>query len=261
MGRTLGADLGATVLNQDIYEVSTTQKHRLGTRCVRGDCIYKYAQTKVAIQGIQYAVYAYYVQAINFGAVATVSPIGSNKIYITVGANDGPANDGVIAKHWLEGGHVMVYGATEYMNFGIVDNGAAVSGGTIEITLDGELPQATIVTSNQADVLCSQYKVCPGHSGTGVNRSFVGMPMRLAAADSYLWIKSWGPHGMTATANVGVGSGTTADTHRVVFKYNGTLQLADEDAYGTNAQHAGFICTRVYGETQGAPFVHLQISP
>ena len=90
---TLGAGLGATVLNQDIYELSATQKHRLGTRVVRGDCVYRYAKAIVAIDKTCHLVWNTYHQCISYAQIATASVIGDNKIYVTVGATDGIADD------------------------------------------------------------------------------------------------------------------------------------------------------------------------
>ena len=82
----LGADRGLTVSPQDLYEVSTTQKLRLGTRMVRGDCVYKYAKVVgTAITKTSMIAYTLAYQIFE-GAITTTTVAGANTINVTVGA-------------------------------------------------------------------------------------------------------------------------------------------------------------------------------
>jgi len=266
MGRTLGAATGATVLNQDIYEISATQKHRLGTRVMRGDCVYRYAKSIVTITDLSTLVWNYYHQDISYAAIATASPIGSNKIYVTSGAADGIANNGTFAAHSLEGGSLVIFdgGTTECYNFGIIDNDAAVSGGTITITLDGELPVATTAASDYVEAMGSPYIVSSGNSGGF--RGFQGAPMRLATTTyPYFWIKTWGPHWCSPQTNVG----SAHDRNQVCVRHDGSIDLPGgatlmkngDPLYTENAQLVGYVVTHAQDNTQGAPFIMLQIMP
>lgn len=257
MARILGSDLGATVLNQDIYEISATQKHRLGTRVVRGDKTYHYAKTLTSITNSQLAVWSYYHQEIMYAAIAAASPVGANYLYVTVGAADGIANDGVIAAHALEGGSVVLFDAStdEWLNYTIRDNNAAVSGGTITLTIEGTLPYAT-TTSDHVEVMASPWLVSSGNNG-GL-RPFWGPPMRLATTTyPYFWIQTWGPCWLAPQASVGA----TAHKNEVVFRHDGSIDLpVYNDSYTMNAQRAGFVMTRAQAGTQGAPFIFLQVA-
>jgi len=266
MGRTLGAGVGATVLNQDIYEISATQKHRLGTRFMRGDCVYRYAKTQTAITDNSALVWNTYHQDISYAAIATASPIGSNQIYVTVGAADGIANGGVFAAHSLEGGSLVIFinGTASILCFGILDNNAAVSGGTMTITLDGELPVATIATTSIVEAMGSPYLVSSGNSGGF--RGFQGAPMRLTTTDyPYLWLKTWGPHWVSPQTNVG----SAANRNQVCVRHDGSIDLPGgatlmkdgNPLYTENAQLVGYCITHAQDGTQGAPIIMLQIMP
>jgi hypothetical protein len=260
MSRTLGANVGATVINQDIYELSDTQKQRLGTKCVRGDRVFKYAKATAALTNTSQAVYNTYHQDICYAVCPTASPVGSNKVYVTVGAGDGIANDGAIAAHALEGGYIAVGITGTNRNYAIVDNDAAVSGGTVIITIDGELAVATVAATTYVEVMGSPYRVTSGIAGYA--RGFMGIPMALATvASPYLWLQTWGPCWVAPQDNVGMGASTTT-SHEVVFRHDGSLDLAvlHDGITNTYAQHAGFVMTRAQDDTQGAPFIMLQIS-
>jgi hypothetical protein len=264
MGRTLGQDIGATVLNQDIYEISATQKHRLGTRVVRGDRVFRYAKAITTMTVTSQLAYSYYRQLISYAAIATASPIGSNKIYVTVGAGDGIAADGVIAEHSLEGGYVVIFdgGTAAVYNFAIKDNNAAVSGGTITITLDGELPIATTATTDIVELMGNPYMVATGTQG--YMRPFMGLPTRLLTTTyPYGWLQTWGPCFLVCQPDVGVSTNANNLFNDVVARHDGTGDIATYNAGDVaHAQRIGYVLSfTVDGTSQAAPFVFLQIAP
>ena len=256
MGRTLGRDEGATVLNQDIYELSATQKHRLGTRVRRGDRVFRYAKAIETFTKTSTLCYSYYHQDIMYAAIATASPAGSDKIYVTVGAADGIANDGTIAAHALQGGHVVIFDATanENMYFAIKDNNAAVSGGIITLTLDGELPLATTITTYHVEVIGSPYRV--GNGNPGGLRWWAGLPMRMATTTNpYLWLQTWGPCWAAPQSSVGA----SANHGTVVARHDGSLDVQDTGGY-SDAQIVGSVMSYAQDGSQGAPFIFLTIA-
>lgn len=260
MARVLGQDIGATIINQDLYEISATQKHRLGTRLVRGDKVYKYAKAIATFTSTKILARSYYHQHICYAAIQAASPIGSNLIYVTVGAGDGIANDGTFAAHALEGGSIVIFDATtsEWLNFGIVDNNAAVSGGTMTITLDGDLPIATAV-GDYVEAMANPYMV------TDVNTQdrycFMGLPMRLMTTTyPYGWLQTWGPCWVNPQPLVGV-SGPSQPVMEVVARHDGSIDVPIyNDANVRQAQRVGYVMTVAQDGTQGAPFIMLQIS-
>jgi len=255
--RTAGAILGAVIANQDIYEVSATKKHRLGTRLVRGDKVYKYAQAVTAVTTYGMGSWSTYHQDIMYAAVPTATPIGSNKIHVTVGASDGIANDGVIAVHALEGGSVvmMVAGAAG-PTFSILDNTAAISGTDMTITIDGELPVACS-TSEKLEVMGSPYRVSYGNSGD--LRPFMGVPTRLVPlATPYHWLQSSGPCWVTPHSTLGAAAGA----NHAVFRGDGSVALCtyNDTLFDARHQTAGYVLTYAQAGTQGAPFIFLTIA-
>jgi hypothetical protein len=261
MGRTLGTDLGATILNQDIYEISATAKHRLGTRVVRGDRVFKYAKAIQTYTTTKLLARSYYHQYIMYAVLAVASPAGSNKVYVTVGAGDGFANDGVVATNDLEGGYIAIFDAStdEWLNYAIVSNNSAVSGGTVTITLDGELPIA-LTTADYAEIMSTPYlTTC---TNTQNRYSFLGLPMRLATITyPYHWLQTWGPCWVNPQPLLGVSS-PSAPKVQAVARHDGSIDLyAYATAAITSSQLIGHVLTVAQDGTQGAPFVELQISP
>lgn len=258
MSKVLGAGLGVTIPSQDIYEISATQKQRLGTRLQRGDRVFRYVKTSKTLTDNELAVHPVNAHAIRNAAIPTVSyPIGSTKIKVTVDASDGEARDGVILAHELEGGHVMFYkaGANEWIVMGVLDNGLAASN-LIELTLDGELPIALTHTVDYCEEAMASPYLNINHDNADGKQPFMGMAMRLlTVAEPYGWIQTWGPARIAPQdGNIG----TTGDTMNVMFRHDGSLDLHSD---GDNRQHAGFVLTQLAASAQAAPFIFLQISP
>ena len=258
MARILGSGAPATVIAQDIYDLSATQMHRLGTRVQRGDRSFRYAKAISAVTAYAKGSWSTYHQDIMYAAVPTATAIGSNEIHVTVGAADGPANDGVIAAHALEGGYiVMMVAGTAGITFSILDNTAAVSTSDMTVTIDGELPVACS-TSEKIELMGNPYKVSHGNSDD--RRPIMGIPMRLVPlATPYHWLQTWGPIWITPQATLGAAQGA----NNAVFRGDGTVALCTYDNVLFDARHqqAGHVMTYAQAGTQGAPFLFLQITP
>ena len=266
MARVLGADLYATVLNQDIYEISATQKHRLGTRVIRGDKVYRYVKAGATMTTNATAAWSIYNQTIAQAVLQAAYPIGASRITLTVAATDGVANDGVFAENALEGGSILI-GLTsayaEMFHYTIRGNLAKVAGaGTLTIDLDGELPVA-LTTSSYAEAHVSPYS----DVRTGNHGGFamcLGVAQRLLTTTyPYGWVQTWGPTWIAP--QTAVGSGWHAQ--EVVFRDDGSVGLrTDADApggtaYTINGQHAGVVMSHAQDNTQGAPLIFLQVAP
>jgi hypothetical protein len=268
MSRVLGADYGVTVSPQGLYETSTTQKLRLGTKLVRGDRVFKYAKAGAKLDVMELAYYYDYGVS-GWAVVPTATPAGSNQVYATIGALEGVAGNGAVAAHELEGGYVVIFklkaGAdnTDY-TFQILDNTAvAAGGGTTLLTLEDALPYActtsayTEITGNPYSDVRTNYSGAPGGEVGG--RGFLGKPMIDAAANEFCWLQTWGPAWLSVHGAIG-----SADYDQQVVAY--PTGEASGHIYGTaeltKAQHIGFVLTRIAGgaETQGTPVIFLQIS-
>ena len=260
MAKVLGSDVGATVLAQDLYETSATQKHRLGTRVQRGDCVYRYAKAGATIDP-DMAVWRYGYQQITFAAAPVAAPVGATSLSMTVGASDGPAGDGVLAAHYLEGGSIVVYSnSVVTFTMQIRDNTAvATGGGTTVLTLDGMIPVAVAVADSFIEATPSSFvDVRTGNSGG--NFPFLGKAC--VAADTttpYFWIQTWGTTWLAPQAEVGA----TAGNNDCVFRHDGSIgqNLYSDANNNPKCQHAGYVLTRASAGTQGAPFIFLEVRP
>ena len=259
MGRTLGADLGATVVNQDIYEISATQKHRLGTRLVRGDRVFRYVKAGATLNPDLLA-WSYNAQQITYAAAPVAAAVGVSTFSITVGSSDGPGADGELAAHYLEGGHVVVFSSTvDTFVMQILDNTAVASGGgTTVLTLDGDVPIVIATATSTMEANASPY-VDVRTDNSGGLRPFWGVPMRaLTTSYPYGWLQTWGPTWVAPQAAVGV----AANNNAIVVRHDGSIDEIDvSDANVDMAQRVGFVMCRVTAGTQGAPFIFLQIAP
>jgi len=254
-----GADHGAVVAAQDIYSISATQMHRLGTRLVRGDRVFRYAKAGATLNPDLLA-WGYNAQMISYAAAPVAAPAGTNSISMTVGASDGPAADGALAAHYLQGGYIVVFSSTvDTFVANIVDNTVVASGGgTTVLTLDGDIPVAIATATSTMEATAVPY-VDMRTDNSGGYRPFMGVPMRAATTTSpYFWLQTWGPTWVAPQAAVGV----TANNNAIVVRHDGSIDEVDvSDANVDMAQRVGFVMTRVTANTQGAPFIFLQIAP
>ena len=265
MARVLGADSAAIVLNQDIYEISATAKHRLGTRVQRGDRVYRYVKAGAAMTSNAVACWSIYNQTIASSSVQAAAPAGQNYVYVTVGSSEGLANDGVFAKDDLAGGSILIAltsGYGEIFNFMITSNDALAAAGTLKIYLDGELPVA-LTTSSYVEAHASIYSDVR-HGDMGGFAMCLGVSMRLlTAAAPYGWIQTWGPSWLASQPAVGLG----AHAQEAVFRDDGSIGLRTDatapggTAYTINGQTAGVVMCHAQNNTQGAPFLFLQVAP
>jgi len=266
MSRVLCSDVGATVLNQDIYEISATQKQRLGTRVVRGDKVYRYAKAGATMTSNATAAWAIYNQTISYASIQAAAAIGDSTVKITVAATDGVANDGVFAVDALAGGSILIAltsGYAEIFHFTIAGNLAKISGsGTLTVYLDGELPVA-ITTSSFAEAMVSPYS----DVRTGNHGGFamcLGVSQRLLTTTyPYGWIQTWGPTWIAPQAAVG----KLWHNQEAYFRDDGSIGVRigggdpGGDAYVQNAQVAGVVMCHAQDNSQGAPFLFLQVAP
>lgn len=255
MGRTLGADKGITVSPQDLYEVSETQRLRLGTKMWRGDCCYKYAQCiGIAITRTSFAVYPLATQHFE-GAIAATTVVGATSITVTVGAH-GVLGDGEFAKNELEGGRILMTDGSwnENVQMGIKGNTKASSADTMTIYLDGENPLVR-TAAHVAAIMGNPYRVT-GEAGSGGARPFMGVPMRICELLSYFWIQTWGPCWIAPATEVG----QAAENRMVVFRGDGSLFDHDDGSSYDEMQHAGYLMTSAAGGGQGTPWIYLMCS-
>ena len=249
MSRVLGSDAGATVLNQDIYERSATQKHRLGTRVRRGDRVFRYAKAGNSVYTGQAACH-YQQVAVSYTTLAAVQPAGAS--IITIASQ-------TFTKDQLQGGSVIIYGAdnSDVQNRGIRGNDAC-SSSTLTVYLDGDL-YAAVTASLGVEVLHNPYsdiRLPSDHYN-----SIAGLPAVPATTSyPYFWLQTWGPCWI-APGEAGVGG--VSGERQLVFDCSVGALRPHNAALATTLQwqHAGYIINRDSSGNDGPPFVMLQINP
>lgn len=265
MGIHLNSDIGPVVGGQDIYELSATQKHKLGTRLVRGGKVYVYAKAAATLNTDVLAL-CNREQDVAYRSIAADVAAGNDTITITTTTGDGQASDGAIAKNELEGGSCIIFpGSENSINMGILSNSAVTaSSHTMTVVLDGDLP-IDITTSHSVECVSSPYlDIVATDTYDNYYHTPVGLPMRAATTtDPYVWLQTWGICWIAPANGYGdANPGTAAHNHALVCRYNGSVQTFDSDV--TESEHAarvGYVMFKGKSNGQGAPFMMLQISP
>lgn len=185
---------------QGIHEVSTTQRYEVGARRQISNRVYHYALTGVGATGLDanFGAKSRNQQDIGFSGLpaAGAVPAGSVSITITVGAGDGPAQDGSFPVNYLRGGTIILRSATSNMVRGITGNPLKAAGaGVLLITLDAPTSFVTVL-GNQQEALASPYANVVHEDDTIANQLWqpvIGMPTIDTVAGDYVWLQTWGP--------------------------------------------------------------------
>ena len=173
-------------VEQDIYEISTTQNFRIGTRRVQDERVFRYAYTGLATLTGRAVQNLSTNEERNLAAAGSLA--GATTVTITVIAAAG------LAENELQGGYVCWTNIT-YQQHRIASHPQANNGATCVLTLE------TPVVTNP--VVLNTTRLFPYHSpyasvgecvgGANPFAKFVGMPPGTIAADKYIWIQTWGP--------------------------------------------------------------------
>lgn len=245
---------------QDLYQASTVQRYPIGLAYpitdpgdLRRFHYGKAANTQIPDVGSHISL----TQHVSWAVVADTA-VGSRTVVVTVGAGDGAAHNGAIAKNELAGGYCVLtpHTANHTMHRMIKANTAiAAGGGAMTITLDRPTDYILELVSH---VECMANPFLLLAQGSYERQPVMGMPMVGALVNQYLWYQTWGPRWVAPQALVGVG----AHNVEVVFRADGSIDRHDvADGNLSFQQHAGFVLTIPNGAGQAAPFVFLEITP
>jgi hypothetical protein len=253
-----GARLGVTVAAQDIYEASTTQKHRIGERLPLGDRVFRYCKAGAAIadpytrQGC-----INYHQPYEGNRAATAYAVGATEITLpTVGST---IDTGLTAADAYAEGYIWFQ--TDPSQMHRIRSNTVSDGTNIVVTLyDGlttALPTGTAGTTRWVTMWPSIYSdVRQGNAEASGFSSVVCLPLIEVASGSYFWGQTWGPAFFTAFSTA---PGKTAGYRGVHF--NTTDKSVIDAGGGTiGLQYAGYLLARTTS-TYGDQFVMLQLSP
>lgn len=250
--------LGGTT-GQRIWETSLTAQYSPGTRLITEDGrVFRYAKASNIISVRHFGLKFWNKVAIEANAGGS-SAVGDYTVTLT----------GNVTKDEYKGGYLISHGTPTQFRY-IVSN-TVTSGTTFVVTLAEPLTTAITGGSTYCEALQSPYanvRLTAGPSGgdTGDDYSSVaGIPFVItAAANTYIWIQTWGPIWINPHGDVA--AGVAGGEHKLVFDVEGSVCVEDEVAHGPGAdgdehQIAGFIINRGASGAGGPPLVMLMISP
>lgn len=185
-------------IDQSIYEVSTAQKARLGTRLVVGDRVFRYALAAGAVPSGVVALGATAVasNAAGICTVKTAATTGATVISISVGT-------AVTLNQYAEGYLLICDSASAGggQTYRIKSHPAVATNTSGNFVLYDSIPGA--VAAQSASLIPNLY------SSVAVGSAAAGMPAGVApitvASGNYFWLQTWGPAGVLAVgANTAV---------------------------------------------------------
>lgn len=214
MSQIHNADHGQTTVAQNIYEQSATALHKIGSRLVLGDRVFRYA-----LAGASALIAGQLCESAAFGGssatiqrdlvVATTGAVGSRTVVVTL------ATDAATLDQYADG-YLTVYDGTVATGLGqcykIKGNSVGTAGGNCTITLYDDI--VVIITAGTAKVTLNTnpYKNVLISAATPVGFP-VGVPLIAVTAAYYCWLQTWGPACVlvngTVTLETALGRGTT----------------------------------------------------
>jgi len=255
--------LGGTT-GQRIWETSLTAKYSPGTRLITEDGrVFRYAKASNIVNVRHFGLKFW--RQIGDGIAASAggsSAVGDYTVTLT--------GTGVTKDEYM-GGYITIFSTPVQARY-IVSN-TATSGTTFVVTLAEPLTTAVTRASTYCEALQCPYanvRLTAGPSGgdSGNDYSSVaGIPfITTSAANTYLWIQTWGPIWINPHGSSLQDAGITGGERRLVFDVEGSVCIEDDVAHGPGAdgdehQIAGFIIDRSASGTSGPPLVMLTISP
>jgi len=237
----------------DLSKTDSAQQYDIGCAYTYNGKAYYYAYVTAAVEGGMAACKSY-KQEVSYQLIGAAADQYATSITITVGATDGIAAGGVVAKDYLKGGSVQVFtGTTTQFTRGIISNAAvAANGGTCVLELDGAIP-AALTTSMYAEATSSPWSAVLDSTAAWMPK--VGLATCYAAASKYVWLQTWGQCWVTSQANIG-----TAGYHHAIFKHDGSIEKITTVDLNHSDQYAGWTFSWGAGGAQAAPFVFLMIA-
>lgn len=197
-------------------------------------------------------------QTLGWSAIGADAEVGATTVVVTVGGSSGPSGNGVVAKDAYKGGEIMIGDTGSRLNVisrRVVGNDALAAAGDMNVYIDSPLPVALVEDTSVCEMTASPYSgVATDIDGA---HPVMGVATCIAASGKYLWLQVEGLcGGLISQTDVG----NTNHRAQCVFRHDGSIGPHDDaDALEEYAQHAGFIPVLSPTDTQGLPFVMLQI--
>lgn len=236
----------------DIYTPSSTQKHRLGTRYVKGDGrVYHYSSanaTTALVAGDlqQSAIDGFIANEQQDLTIATASAVGDNFGYATTGTD-------TLTEDFMKDGWYIVSDGSAAQGVGqmyqIKSNPAGAAGST-KFTFYDNI-EVLISTSAKAGLLANQYKNALQFPATTPTGMPIGVVPTVVPVSNFFWLQTWGPCNMLIKTALTPGQSV----------------IVDLGAAGSGGISAGSEAEAVIGiammtcDTTDNGLVYLQIAP
>lgn len=192
-GRLTNADHGLTSCAQDIYDQSTTQKHRLGARLVVGDRVFRYVKAGAALiagQLCEAAAFGGSLTAVQNDLVVSVTgAVGTKTVTVT------SLTDAVTEDQFADG-YLSIYDGSAATGLGqcyrIKSHPAIAAAGALKLTLYDDIVVIITAGTAKATITANPWKNVKVNATTSVGMP-IGVPLVVVASGSYGWVQTWGP--------------------------------------------------------------------
>ena len=242
------------------YETDDVLQYPLGSYLRLGNKGFVYALS-AGITNTSFGVKNSVHQINGWASIAADAAVGATSITFDMASDQGTDGSGNIAEDYLVGGEIMLGplgGRLTVMSRTIVSNTELIGGGGGECTvvIDTPIHTALVADTSVCEVIASLYKGVA--TDIDAYHAVVGIATCLAASGKYLWLQVEGPcGGLISQLDVG----EAGSRFQCVFRHDGSIGPHDDaDAYEEFAQHAGYIMVLAKANTQGLPFIMLQIA-
>ncbi len=239
MGKSLGSDKGITIANQELLELSTTKKHKLGERLVRDERVYRYAYCDTE-QIINMAASRLHPEERGVAGATTVHDVGN--MTVTMGSIDKSA--GVVANEFAGG--YLCYRSTRLYTHKIRSHPAAANAAECILTLETPVVGHTITDATTTlTVFPSMWKTRGSLTGDGAGFGehcmFVGVAAggQVIPTSRYYWLQTWGP---VITSQVDFYGAAAGGTREVTVISSGAFQMGASNGN----QRVGFLMPDTY---------------
>jgi hypothetical protein len=214
---------GALVVQQGIYEESSTKKHRLGERLQLGDRVFRYAYTGGALVAGVMATFALLGGATTeiqtTLVVNTAAAIGSRRVYVNSVTTAQTAN-------LFEDGWAVIEETGAFLYQVKSNTALAATGTTGYLELYDDLHIA-LTTSADIELMTNPWnKVITAASATAVAAGLAGVPPIAIQSGYYGWLQTMGPCAMMPYAAL--------DLDEYVSMSKDTAGYCQKSSTGTN---------------------------
>lgn len=241
----MGVHLGThpVGIGQELLDISTTQKHKLGEKAVIGGREYRYVQAGAATLVVGNVLQSAAQVANHQNLTPVAAAIGDTSITVTLGATAATENQ------YAEG--LAIVDTTPGLGYAYPIESHPAANGSAAVTIRlGQPIQVALTTSSRITLVANRHKGVIQAPVTTLTGSVVGVAISALTASTYGWVQVKGEGAVLIAGTPAVGA--------AVISPSGTAGAAAVDPTNAAVGHVGtMMVTGVSGRVQP---VHLNIS-